>query len=107
MTSQTHEHHREAPWTRRARRAGLALRRTVLAGAAVAFVVLIGAVGVIIAVSALAVAAVLGLVVAIVWLVSKTLRSGARGQKDGPAVLDARRGPQGWTVDLRGDLGAN
>lgn len=107
MTSNMHEHDREPSWTRRAQAAGVALRRSVLAAAAVAFVVLIGAVGLIVAVSAFAVAAVLGLTVALVWLVSKALRGGERARRDGPAVLDARRGPQGWTVDLRGDVGAN
>ncbi len=56
------------------------------------------------AMAALAGAVILAGAVGFVWLVFRIAGAGGRGGD--PRVLDARRGPHGWTVDGLGPFGS-
>lgn len=95
-------------WSNAAAQAGAWAKRIALAVSGLAIIALIATLGLIVAVIALAAAAVVAAAVGVVWLLHRlrTRMNGRAGEAPEAKVLHARRGPQGWTVDLHDRWGS-
>ena len=81
-------------------RAGWIMRRVAaIALAVVGFVVTLAAAGVLL-VAAIAIAVIIAAGVAVMWLLGR-LSVSRRDARRTPRTLEAQKGPQGWTVDVR------
>ncbi len=93
--------HAQRPWSQSL---SVYVRRALAVAFGAAILALAVVLGVMVAVLALAIGAAALIVFLVFWAVGAMRRRAPR--RSDPTVLDARRGPQGWTVDMDSTLGS-